>query len=472
MLKAFPKISYSRSLLASLFCSASLLLPLISLLAPAFIARAEAQESAGIVLRSFNEGELEITLRKLAGEQSQGYELRVSVAQSHPPLTAQVFALSEPSRIALDLAGIGGSGGKSIKLQESKVSGIRLGRYKDKIRLVLDFATASPPKFSILPKDSSRVFVVNLVFSSASNSSQTLASATVSSLSPPQLPALISVTGVVPSSTPSLVSSGTVSLATVSSGSSMAVSSMAVSSMAVSSMGLSSMGLSSVELSSVVTSSVVSSSVVSSLVISSSVSAAPLSRSSSSARSRSSLVESASLTTSSSSSRSSQVPSSASSSSLVSSNAESLAALAEEGSSAVNSSLIRAPGGRLASVTPPLAVGEKTLGDIQGAVVRGMQFRKVETKSPGSISIDLSTPVHYSLTRAQDNLYELVLEGARVAGSHLELPQFPPDYVEGIQMVTIKGRGGNVVVQIYVDEGAKLKPFTSQGQLWVSVSYQ
>jgi len=216
MLKAFPKISYSRSLLASLFCSASLLLPLISLLAPAFIARAEAQESAGIVLRSFNEGELEITLRKLAGEQSQGYELRVSVAQSHPPLTAQVFALSEPSRIALDLAGIGGSGGKSIKLQESKVSGIRLGRYKDKIRLVLDFATASPPKFSILPKDSSRVFVVNLVFSSASNSSQTLASASVSSLSPPQLPALISVTGVVPSSTPSLVSSGTVSLATVS----------------------------------------------------------------------------------------------------------------------------------------------------------------------------------------------------------------------------------------------------------------
>ncbi len=76
----------------------------------------------------------------------------------------------------------------------------------------------------------------------------------------------------------------------------------------------------------------------------------------------------------------------------------------------------------------------------------------------------------YQLEREAGDRFRLQIDNAHLATEALRLLQFPPENFEGIQVVRARNDGRNVIVEIVVDEGAKLVPFRKEGELWVKVA--
>ena len=87
------------------------------------------------------------------------------------------------------------------------------------------------------------------------------------------------------------------------------------------------------------------------------------------------------------------------------------------------------------------------------------------------VIIDVSNLSHYSVTRAQDNVFEVVIDDAHLGGAQLELPQFPPDYFEGLEVVRARNRSRNVVIELFVEDAIKVTPYASKGQLNIGLGY-
>lgn len=117
------------------------------------------------------------------------------------------------------------------------------------------------------------------------------------------------------------------------------------------------------------------------------------------------------------------------------------------------------PGGE--TTGPPTAGGETT--------VRTVKFQSPSGGGEAALMVDVANLQGYSLGRKGANLYELVLEQARLAGTYLELPHFPPDSFSGIEVVVAKQLSDKVLFKLYVEDGVRLTPYRTEGELWIKV---
>ena len=107
-----------------------------------------------------------------------------------------------------------------------------------------------------------------------------------------------------------------------------------------------------------------------------------------------------------------------------------------------------------------------TSGD---TMVRVLRFRQASASGEPALMLDVANLQGYSLGRKGANMYELVLEQAKLAGTYLELPHFPPDSFSGMEVVVARQLSGKVVLKIYVEDGVRLTPYRTEGQLWIKV---
>lgn len=123
------------------------------------------------------------------------------------------------------------------------------------------------------------------------------------------------------------------------------------------------------------------------------------------------------------------------------------------------------PPEKLATTEPQITQGAVT----QGAIVKSMVFRPVDNGSSAALVIHAEHLGSYSLVRKSDEMYELLLEKIHLKGTHLSLPQFPPDTFQGFQVVVASQRGDNVLVKVYVENRVTLSPSRSGEDLIVRV---
>jgi hypothetical protein len=103
------------------------------------------------------------------------------------------------------------------------------------------------------------------------------------------------------------------------------------------------------------------------------------------------------------------------------------------------------------------------------AKVSGIYYQSPKDSNVSAVQIDVDAHSTYSLTQRDNNRFELVINNAALAGSHLSLPQFPPDTFSGFEVILARSQGQDVVVNIYVEDGVKLSPFIAKGKLWLKV---
>ena len=107
--------------------------------------------------------------------------------------------------------------------------------------------------------------------------------------------------------------------------------------------------------------------------------------------------------------------------------------------------------------------------DAGKTAVNAIYFQLTKSGNAPAAVIDLSAVVPYILTKKRDDLYELDIDNAQLAGRHLLLPQFPPDNFTGFSAIIAQEIAGKVTIQIFIDEGMLLLPFTAEGKLWLRV---
>lgn len=101
--------------------------------------------------------------------------------------------------------------------------------------------------------------------------------------------------------------------------------------------------------------------------------------------------------------------------------------------------------------------------------VRAIFFQLTKSGNAPAAVIDLSEVVPYILTKKREDLYEVDIDNAQLSGRHMLLPQFPPDNFTGFSAIIAQEITGKVTIQIFVEEGMQLLPFTAEGKLWVRI---
>lgn len=105
-----------------------------------------------------------------------------------------------------------------------------------------------------------------------------------------------------------------------------------------------------------------------------------------------------------------------------------------------------------------------------GAVIQTIYYQTMNNTKVPAVAFEIEGMDTYSLNKKKPDLYELVIQNARLGGKHLSLPQFPPDTFRGFSVIVPREEDGNVFVKIYVEENVKLFPFIAKGQLWLKVA--
>ena len=124
-------------------------------------------------------------------------------------------------------------------------------------------------------------------------------------------------------------------------------------------------------------------------------------------------------------------------------------------------------------VPPPVATTAPQNGSSQTqttaatAIVKGIYFQAPTESKVGSVSLDVESLGAYRINQLSDESYELIIEGAKLAGPHMVLPQFPPDTFGGFQVLLAREERGNVAIKIFVSKGTKLNPYRAQDKLWI-----
>lgn len=95
---------------------------------------------------------------------------------------------------------------------------------------------------------------------------------------------------------------------------------------------------------------------------------------------------------------------------------------------------------------------------VAGTVVNGISFKSLDDSVVKAVVIEVSNPDKYKLVAQGDDRYELTLPAAKLGASHLVIPQFPPEDFKDFEVVMARQTGDSVVVQIYVTKGTKLFP--------------
>lgn len=101
-------------------------------------------------------------------------------------------------------------------------------------------------------------------------------------------------------------------------------------------------------------------------------------------------------------------------------------------------------------------------------LVKGIYYHVAKQNNASAVMIDVDNLDMYQLSQKEPNRYELLLKNAKLAGSHLTLPQFPPDTFTGFEVILARPQGQDVVISIYVDQNVhQLSPSKIKDKLWL-----
>jgi hypothetical protein len=103
------------------------------------------------------------------------------------------------------------------------------------------------------------------------------------------------------------------------------------------------------------------------------------------------------------------------------------------------------------------------------ATLKQIEFKAIGAPPQPGLMLDLSRVDKYALLRIDRNIYELTLKSTKLIGDELLLPRFPPESFSGLELVSAREKGNDVVIRIYVGDYTRLKPFTKSRKLWLKV---
>jgi hypothetical protein len=107
---------------------------------------------------------------------------------------------------------------------------------------------------------------------------------------------------------------------------------------------------------------------------------------------------------------------------------------------------------------------------ITETIVTSVDFESMESGGELMLSVGVDNLADYSLNKRKPTIYELVIKKSTIAGPQLTLPQFPPQSVRGIEGAILRTSEQDVVLKVYVEEGATLSPFRKDGKIWIKVN--
>jgi hypothetical protein len=367
--------SFFRLFKQSLVLFALLLLP--------FIATESA--SAAPTLAQLSAGPLDLKLVELSSStNSKKFQLQIiprnGVESLSADLTANVFAIKDPTRLVIDIPNFVAGQQQSKRLNHSEVSRIRLGVHKNKTRVVIDLTSAGSPSYDIRSDAGLGALVVDFTILGA-----------VGKTTPPSTPTPIAI----PSPTPKLTAP----------------------TIAIEDPVPTPVAEPTISKTPIFTRDSPPTGSVPNITPKSTPSAEPTKETMPSA---------------------STIPS-----------------LPDVGEQTNTPSLTELPG------LPGNTTGATA------ALVKGIYYQTEKNSDISSVMIDVDGLNTYSLTQRDGNSFELLLEGAKLKGKHLSLPQFPPDTFRGFEVIIANERGSDVVVKIYVEDEVSLTPFIVKGKLWL-----
>ena len=75
------------------------------------------------------------------------------------------------------------------------------------------------------------------------------------------------------------------------------------------------------------------------------------------------------------------------------------------------------------------------------------------------------------MSRKSDREYLLTIQGTKLGGEYLSLPQYPPQEFEGLTYVAAQlTKSGNTEVTLGVERGIKLNAFLKDYGIWVKIA--
>ncbi|RIL07927.1 MAG: hypothetical protein DCC75_09605 [Proteobacteria bacterium] len=100
----------------------------------------------------------------------------------------------------------------------------------------------------------------------------------------------------------------------------------------------------------------------------------------------------------------------------------------------------------------------------------GLVLRKIDFSSSGpthrpALLLELSKRSSFRLNKKDDRNFELVINDCGLDGEHLALPQFPPQYFEGLEAVVASKTGDTVKVALPVSLGTRLRAVALENQI-------
>ena len=113
-------------------------------------------------LSTFNISNLNFNL--IAENQNFKFLVKPNTKLKTAELTANTFVIKNPNRLVIDIPGFSTTAQKTITLNNSYLSSIRVGSHKNKIRAVVDIKSNKLPKFDIYADQAIQSLVISFSF--------------------------------------------------------------------------------------------------------------------------------------------------------------------------------------------------------------------------------------------------------------------------------------------------------------------
>lgn len=103
-------------------------------------------------------------------------------------------------------------------------------------------------------------------------------------------------------------------------------------------------------------------------------------------------------------------------------------------------------------------------------VVQAIEFQSWPEDNSSAVVFKMKNPGTYQLVEQGENRYELRLPAAALGGSHLILPQFPPENFKEFDVIMARQTGNTVLIKIFISKGVKLYPAKIDNSIWLKTA--
>jgi len=99
--------------------------------------------------------------------------------------------------------------------------------------------------------------------------------------------------------------------------------------------------------------------------------------------------------------------------------------------------------------------------------LKAILFTVDEGAKSQAVQLVVEGKSEFKLARRSDREYVLTIEGGKVPGTYLALPQYPPQDFDGLTYVLAGQKDGNVEVSIGTERGTKLTAYFKDTNIWI-----